>query len=49
MRKEIDSKSVKLDNQIGNDIEQIMHDNKENMTPFMELFWNEQKKLTTEK
>ena len=39
---EIAQKSVKIDKDIAGDISSIMNNNKENMTPFMQLFWDQQ-------
>ncbi|XP_047124807.1 uncharacterized protein LOC124807192 isoform X3 [Hydra vulgaris] len=47
MRKEIDAKGVELNKDFINDINHIMDSNNQNMTPFMKLFWEEQKKAST--
>ena len=48
MKEEIDRKGVKKDDTFANDIDQIMNENKENVTPFMSLFY-EQQRLAREK
>ena len=43
MQKEIQSKSVEIENiEMNQDFYQIMENNK-NLTPFMQLFWEQQK------
>ena len=44
MRKEIQCGSVKVDDKLATDLEKIMSDNLDNASPFMKLFWEEQKK-----
>lgn len=46
MRKEINTKGVELHKDFINDVNSIMDSNSENMTPFMKLFWEEQKKAS---
>lgn len=47
MKSEIEKSSVEVDNQLSNDITSILGTSNENITPFMDLFWQQQKKLMT--
>ena len=47
MQKELSTKSVKIDDNLKEDIDTVMESNVESMTPFMKLFWNEQKKAAS--
>ena len=47
MKLEIEKSSVEVDNQLSNDITSILGTCNENITPFMNLFWQQQKKLMT--
>ena len=42
MRQQIASESVSVGETLSNDIQQIMSNNKENVTPFMKIFWEQQ-------
>ena len=42
MQKEISSKSITISSSIADDIEEVMHKNL-NVSPFMKLFWEQQK------
>ena len=42
MKKEINEKGVELNSDLSSDIQQIMNENQEKMTPFMKLFWEQQ-------
>ena len=44
MSKEIAHASIKIDNQLSNDLNKLMEQNLGNTTPFMKLFWKEQVK-----
>ena len=44
MNEEIKSKGVELDKDLSSDINQIMSENVDNASPFMKLFWDEQKR-----
>ena len=43
MSKRISSESLHVNDELSSDIEQIMSDNEDNVTPFMKLFWEQQK------
>ena len=45
LEKEIKVNSVPVDEDLHNDIHKIMSEHSNNITPFMKLFWEEQKKL----
>ena len=45
MRTELQKSSVEVDNDLGNDFVQILDSADSKITPFMNLFWQEQKKL----
>lgn len=47
LQKEIKKKGVKLDSGLVDDIQTIMDSNTDKISPFMNLFWNEQKRLAT--
>ena len=44
LRKEIDDKGVEIDSNLGDSMMNTMTENEEKLTPFMKLFWTEQKK-----
>ena len=44
LQKEINEKSINVDNELAGDFEKIMAENSNNITPFMRLFWEQQKK-----
>lgn len=48
MRSELEKSSVKVDDELSKDLTTILG-NHENVTPFMNLFWQEQKKLLASK
>ena len=48
MQKEINSHGVNIGSSLSGDIENIMSDNLEKATPFMKLFWEQQKQLSRE-
>ncbi|PFX27521.1 hypothetical protein AWC38_SpisGene7781 [Stylophora pistillata] len=45
MRCEIQKSSLKVDDELSRDITSILSNSSENITPFMNLFWQEQKKI----
>ncbi len=46
MRNELHKNTVLIDNELGKDFSAIINESQESdMTPFMKLFWQEQKKL----
>ena len=45
MQAEIDSKGIELKQDLNDDFYSIMEGKKEDVTPFMQLFWEEQKRL----
>ena len=45
MRNELTNSSVEIDHEMSNDFVKILSDANENMTPFMNLFWQQQKQL----
>ena len=45
MRNELANSSVEIDHGMSNDFVKILSDANENMTPFMSLFWQQQKQL----
>ncbi|KXJ07227.1 DNA transposase THAP9 [Exaiptasia diaphana] len=45
MRFEIEKSSVKVDNELSKDLTTIIGNSTKNITPFMNLFWQEQKKI----
>ena len=47
MKLEIQRSSVEVDHQLSQDISSILDKSEENITPFMDLFWQQQKKLST--
>ena len=47
MKLEIQKSSVEIDHELSKDITTIIGNSSENITPFMNLFWQEQKKLLT--
>ena len=47
MQKEICSKSVTINSNIADDIEEVMNKNL-NVSPFMKLYWKQQKSSKTE-
>ena len=47
MRHELQRSSVKIDHQLSNDLTEIMSSSETKLSPFMELFWQQQKKLST--
>ena len=47
MQQEIMSVGVKLDDQLSSDIHQIVTENVDNASPFMKLFWEQQKESLT--
>ena len=49
MEKEIQLKSVSVDNELASDFDTIMSNNTDTMTPFMKLFWEEQKQYSKNK
>lgn len=42
MQREITNNGISIDNGLAGDINTIMNDNKENVSPFMKLFWKQQ-------
>ena len=44
IQEEIQSKGVELNKDLSSDINQIMIENSENITPFMKMFWEQQQK-----
>ena len=49
LQREINESDVKADNQLAEDFEKIMAANSNNATPFMHLFWEQQKQSATKK
>ena len=47
MKLEIQRSSVEVDHQLSQDITSILGKSEKNITPFMDLFWQQQKKLST--
>jgi len=47
MKLEIQKSSVEIDHQLSQDITSILGKSDKNITPFMDLFWQQQKKLLT--
>ena len=47
MKLEIQRSSVEVDHQLSQDIASILGKSEKNITPFMDLFWQQQKKLST--
>ena len=47
MKLEIQKSSVEVDHQLSDDITSILGKSNKNITPFMDLFWQQQKKLLT--
>ena len=45
MRDELQRSSVKIDHQLSNDLTEITSSSETKLSPFMELFWQQQKKL----
>ena len=45
MKKEVDSNSINISDDISTDLIDITSNTKTKLTPFMELFWQQQKKL----
>ena len=45
IRDELEKNSLTVDHEMSNDLMTVMDQNQEKMTPFMKLFWQEQKKL----
>lgn len=45
MEAEIKKSSVEVDHQLGEDLTNILSKSDKKLTPFMELFWQQQKKL----
>lgn len=45
MRTEIIKSNIEVDHELSNDFTRILDENDENVTPFMNLFWQQQKKL----
>lgn len=45
MKTEIIKSSVEVDHNLSNDLTTILSETQENITPFMNLFWQQQKKL----
>ena len=45
MKKEIKTNGIHLDQDLSNDIETIMSENSQTVSPFMRLFWEQQKHL----
>jgi len=45
LKKEVNKKGIKLDSDLADDFETILTANTDQITPFMKLFWDEQKKL----
>ena len=45
MRNELANSSVKIDHEMSNDFVKILSNAGENLTPFMNLFWQQQKQL----
>jgi altronate dehydratase len=43
MKKQIKTKGIEIKPEMANDLNQIMADNSENITPFMKLFWEQQR------
>ena len=46
LKQEIESKSVTIDSTLAKDLDTIMSQNEGNISPFMKVFWEEQKKLS---
>ena len=49
MKAEIENKYIRVDKEISEDIEKIMSDNVDEITPFIKLFWDQQRKFFSEK
>ena len=49
LKHEIESKSVTIDSTLAKDLDTIMSQNEGNISPFMKVFWEEQKKLSAVK
>ena len=49
LQREINESGVKVDNELAEDFEKIMAANSNNVTPFMHLFWEQQKQSATKK
>ena len=47
MKIEVDQKSVLVTNDLGNDLLNIISENGDKMTPFMKLFWDQQKRIAS--
>ena len=47
MKMEVDQKSVPVTNDLGNDLLNIISENGDKMTPFMKLFWDQQKRIAS--
>ena len=45
MREELKNDTINIDHTLGNDFMDILSENNGKITPFMNLFWQEQKKL----
>ena len=45
MRTELSTNAVPVDNELNNDLLTILDNNESEMTPFMKLFWKEQRKM----
>ena len=45
MKSELETSSVQIDNELNNDFINILSDSNTKITPFMNLFWQQQKKL----
>ena len=45
MKTDIMKSSVEVDHNLSNDLTTILSETQENITPFMNLFWQRQKKL----
>ena len=47
MKTEVDQKSVPVTNDLSNDLLNIISENVDKMTPFMKLFWDQQKRIAS--
>ncbi len=47
MKIEVDQKSIPVTNDLSNDLLNIISDNSDKMTPFIKLFWDQQKRIAS--
>ena len=47
MKIEVDQKSIPVTNDLSNDLLNIISDSSDKMTPFIKLFWDQQKRIAS--